>query len=585
MSLWSGLKNFFFKPKQRNYASVTSIGGVNSDWALSSISQDADVWQNNPAYRQRVRELFDTDPILKKYREQYVANVYGDEGIQCRLKVKEKADRTVYVDEEKTLHLERKQRLERITQWAEKRHGVRPAFRIGFECYSEEINRAKGKIKAGALDIYANQLIEAAWKDWQRAEYATVTGKITYGESRHQRGIAVARDGDFFIRLIRNPAKSAENPLNKYGFSLQLINSEWCDFNFNRPKSDGQNEIRMGVELNEWGKPIAYHFIKRSAADWQFSAPALGLFTAKMEHERIEAQDVIHYARFDYADSTRPASWCVAAIPNARALMKYVEAALIAARAGACQSGFLVSKINPEGGAMDPSLIPNPCELVGDIPTVPGMVKALPAGVEFVPNNPDNPNSEFSQFRKEAVRQIAASLPGGNYNSLANDSEGISYSTGRIFSLEEREIWKGLQRFDIDKAERPIFEAWLEMALITGAIPLPLAKYEKFNKAVFTGRRWPWVDPSKDATALETELKNLLTSWSRVFDEKGWDLEEVWIERAEEMMLAEQLGLTLPTWDAAPPQEAEDDEEETPPPGNGSAKKKKNGREVSLTVN
>jgi lambda family phage portal protein len=278
----------------------------------------------------------------------------------------------------------------------------------------------------------------------------------------------------------------------------------------------------------------------------------------------------------------------VSAIPVARHLSKYVEAAVVAARAGACQTGFLYSDLVPEGGAIDPSMVPDPCSFANEMALAPGVVKGLPWGIKYVANNPNNPNSQFGDFRKNNYRELAACVPGGNYNILANDSEGISYSTGRIFSLDDREQWKVLQRFDIDKAERPIFEAWLEMALATGAIPLPLAKLEKYKAAHFTGRRWPWVDPSKDAKALETELANFITSWTRIFDDRGEDLEEVWLERAEEMMLAESLGLKLPTFGEMPEQPAEGESEDGEGDAEGEEPKpngQTNGRHVTLSHN
>jgi lambda family phage portal protein len=572
-SFFGGL--FGRKNPVRSYGDLASQGGVNSDWSTNAQSQDSQIWQNNAKIRQRLRDLFDGTAFFRKYREQLISNVFGDCGIRLRMKIKEEADKVVYMEDEKNLHLANLERMERIADYAARKIGVQRT-----KSMFARFDRASGTVKAGALDLYANQLIERKWQEWQDAKYATMTGRFSYGEVRHLRMIAAARDGDFFIRLIRDPRPAKENSVNKFGFSLQLIHAEWCDYNFNRVRKGDQNEIRMGVELNEWQRPVAYHFIKRQPGDWQYAPPG-GFFMSQGEsHTRVPAEEIIHYARMDYADSTRPAGWGVAGIPVARHLSKYVEAAVIAARAGACQSGFFYSDVTPEGGGVDPAQLPNPCQFANEYAMAPGVIKGLPYGVKYQANNPNNPNSQFGPFRKDTYRELAACVPGGNYNILANDSEGISYSTGRIFSLDDREMWKVLQRFDIDKAERPIFVAWLEMALSTGELPLRLSRFQKYNKPVFTGRRWAWVDPSKD------ELKNLLTSWARIFDEKGEDLEEVWLERAEEAMLAEELNLKLPTFGEVAAMEPEDGEEpegeETPGAGKNG---KTNGRQVSLAVN
>jgi capsid protein len=137
-------------------------------------------------------------------------------------------------------------------------------------------------------------------------------------------------------------------------------------------------------------------------------------------------------------------------------------------------------------------------------------------------------------------------MPGADYNVIANDLENINFSAGRLGRLDTNEMWKLLQRFDIDTAEMPIFEAWLEMALATGAIPLPLAKFDKFNQPHFTGRRWAGVDPIKETQAAVLAIQNKLMSYTRWYDDNGWDLEEEWMQMAEEQMLAEELGIELP---------------------------------------
>lgn len=558
MSLFSRFKGLFSRtPKplaQRNYREAASVGGTNSDWEVNASTEDAQIWQNNYLLRQRCRSLFDTVPFFRKYKEELFANVAGENGITLRMKIKEESDRIVYTEDERNAVLFHQERMERIADWVAEKLGKPRTFRRTFESHNGA--RAKGTVKAGALDVYANQLIERKWQEWQRAEYATASGRFTYNEIRQLRLLSAARDGDCFIRLIKDPK------INKFGFSLQLIHAEWCDYNLNVNAQGGKNEIRMGVELSEWGKPVAYHFIKRRPGDWQYAPGSGFVMRAGHEHVRIPASEIIHYARCEYHDSVRPAPWAASVISISRDLAKYAAAAVTAARAGACQSGFLYSDIVPQGGTFDGAL-PDPREVFQSLDMAPGVITGLPYGVKYMPNNPNNPNSEFGPFRKEGIREQCAGLPGANYNIQANDLEGTSYSSGRIGSLDEREMWKLIQRFDIDKAERPIFEAFLEMSLITGEIPLPLKKLEKFNKPVFNGRRWQWVDPKSEAIALETELKNYLTSWSRIFADRGADLEEVWIERAEEQMLAEELGITLPTWDVMPA--AEDDEDESAP--------------------
>src|SRR5882757_7236239 len=206
----------------RAYKEVVGVGGINSDWALSGISEDSDVWQNIFGLRSRSRDLFRTDCYFQKYTEEMWANVFGAEGITCRLEVKETEDRVLYSPDEKFFLQGQTRRRQRLERYLERKLG------------------RQATIEVGDMDLYANTLIEKAWRDWKRREYCTLTGCLNYNEVCQIRLLSAARDGDFFIRHVRSPG------INKYGYSLQLINSEWCDFNLNT-KADNGNQIRMGI--------------------------------------------------------------------------------------------------------------------------------------------------------------------------------------------------------------------------------------------------------------------------------------------------------------------------------------------------
>ncbi len=529
---------------KRAYKEIVGIGGINSDWALSGISEDSDVWQNIFALRSRSRDLFRTDVYFKKYKEELWANVYGAEGITCRMEIKEQEDRVVYSAAEKSFLRAHERRRMRIANYLERRFGERKLEA-----------RQTAQVLTGDMDLYANNLIEKAWREWKRRDYCTVAGCLDYNEVCQIRLLSAARDGDFFLRHIRSPS------INKYGYALQLINSEWCDFALNTRAENG-NEIRMGIERDKWGRRVAYYFIKRSPMDWQFGIPGAQTGAPKT-YQRILAEEIIHYARYEDGDSTRPAPWSTSVIQKSRHLDKYEEAEVVAARVSACKLGFFTSNMVPEGG-----------EAMGDRPdptaeatmdAEPGSFTGLKWGIDFKEWNPEHPNGNFDLFRKGLLRAWCAGMPGANYNIIANDLEGVNYSSGRLGMLDERELWKLIQRFDIEIAERPIFENWLYMSLLTGAIPLPLGKFDKFNKPIFRGRRWAWVDPLKEVQSSALEVANKFTSRTRIIEDSDVDadFEQVLFELAEEEMLMEEFGMdSAPAIGKTTPQEKPDDTEE-----------------------
>jgi lambda family phage portal protein len=336
----------------------------------------------------------------------------------------------------------------------------------------------------------------------------------------------------------------------------------------------------MGIEYQQgtWGigKPVAYHFIKRQPNDWQWSRGGGITYVAGSTHDRVPAEEISHYARAVDADGTRPAPWVSSTITSSRQRDQAMIAETIAWRAAACKTGWLESNVVAEGGFVGDKL-PDPSSIRG-ITTEPGGIIGLPYGVTYKDSDPRHPNANVEEFRKASLRDGCAGMPGANYSTMANDYEAINFSAGRLQRLDTNETNMLLQEFDIAYAEQPIFEAWLEMALTTGAIPLPLAKLDKFNNKTFTGRRWQGVDDVKENTADALAVANKFTSRTRVCAGRGRDFEEVLFELAEEEMLISSFGLKTETTAENPTpaaQEDDDDEAEEEPEEEPKAPAKK----------
>lgn len=540
--------------EERGFAEMAGRGSSNIDWSPSLIGDDADLWLNAYLLTAKMRDMFKSNPTYIKYRELLWANIFGENGIMLRMKIKEEEDRVIHTPNEARALIAYEKRINRIREWAQKKVGrdieKYRAFKLAdaMERSSADaiINR-KATIQVGDPDIYANQLVEKAQARWQRAEFCDVRGRRNYHVLRQLRLINGVRDGDIFIRHIRDPK------LNEFGYSVQLISAEWCDRFYNDTLENG-NVVIMGIEyqMNSWGlgKPVAYYFIKRQPRDWQFTSLwagfGVGSYSRGINRARIDALDIIHYARPVDADATRPAPWAASTMLKGRQLDQYELAEVIAAREAACKTGFYYSDILPEGGAaqFDP---PDPTTGVSTEPLAPGEWRPLKYGIKAQSNDPKHPNGNFAQFRKGMGQSTSAGMPGGDYNVLFNDLENINFSAGRLGRLDTNEMSKLIQRFDIDCAERPIFEAWLEMSLITGAINLPLVKIEKFNRPIFQGRRWAQVDEVKAINSAALRIANKLSSRNRECAEEGIDFEENAIELAEEEMILEALGLDSAT--------------------------------------
>lgn len=379
----------------------------------------------------------------------------------------------------------------------------------------------------GAPDTLANRAIEAAWYRWQRMGNCEVTGQRSFVEVCRSLVMALARDGEFLVRRVQGPGAGP------FYFQLQVLDVARLDTTYNRAASGEGNAIIMGVEQNSYGKPVAYHI-------WSAAA---GLHVSRTR-ERVPAGEIYH--RFIPLEDgqTRGVPWMHAAMRRLNDLNGYREAAVIAARIGASKMGFFTT---PDGQPADG-------EKDGDgnfIQQVsPGEIGMAPVGTKFESFNPDYPHQQFDAFCKAALRGISSAI-GVSYNGLANDLEGVNFSSIRAGVLDEREEWMGIQGFFVSSFLTPIFEEWLTGALAWGLIrlpngtALPLLKFDKFSAHVWQGRRWAWVDPLKDINASVVAIENRLASPQQICAQSGRDIEDVLDDIAAFQALAAAKGVSL----------------------------------------
>lgn len=373
----------------------------------------------------------------------------------------------------------------------------------------------------GRFDEVANDKIEMAFWQWGRPGRCEVSGRLSWVDLQRLVLRCLARDGEVLVRKIRARA----------GLRLQIIEADVLDVEDNRRAANG-NDIRFGVELDSYRRPVAYHLLNHHPGDTTWMGDAAGQKT------RVPAEDIIHLFRPERPEQTRGLPWLVASMTRLKMLDGYAEAELMAARTGAAKMGFF-TKQTPDGWTG---------EIDGDgnlaMDASPGTIEELPPGVDFKSWDTNHPNSGYGEFVKNCLRGVATSL-GISYNTLASDLEGVNYSSIRAGLLEEREVWRSIQRFLIEHLCEPVFEEWLTLELLSGRLGLPFEKMWKFNAPEFRGRRWAWVDPKKDIEAAVMAVEHRHRSLRDVIAEGGGDIFDVLRTTKADEELAASLGITL----------------------------------------
>ena len=111
--------------------------------------------------------------------------------------------------------------------------------------------QVKAVDSVGKLDMTGNQATEDAFNSWAKLGNCTVDGKLSWIDAQKLAIETIARDGELFI--IKHRGNTFKD-----SFAIEFIEADQIDEKKNEKLADG-NEIRMGIELDKFRRPIAYH--------------------------------------------------------------------------------------------------------------------------------------------------------------------------------------------------------------------------------------------------------------------------------------------------------------------------------------
>jgi lambda family phage portal protein len=384
--------------------------------------------------------------------------------------------------------------------------------------------QSKVKFAGGLPNTAANKAIEAAWWARSRAGVCEVTGKLSLGALHRLIIRSLSRDGEALIRTVRGGQFG--------GGALQILDVDRLDELYNENLKGG-GSIKMGVELDSFSRPVAYHLLVNhpgEMGDWG---------GGERKHERVPADQIRHLFIADWPEQARGIPWMHAAMVRLWHLGGFEEAAVINARVGASKIATIET---PDGEP--PESMATGRDSAGNMlqDVEPGQYWTLPSGSTLGSFTPQFPDTAIGPFISACLRGAAAGL-GMAYHSLANDPGAVNYSTARVALLEERDMWTSMQQWYVDHFCQPDFEDWLRGAILTGKLP---QKYWDFRDAThFQAKTWKWVDPMKEVGAKIETINAHLTSHTRICAEDGLDFEEELDQMAADIALAKSKGIDL----------------------------------------
>jgi lambda family phage portal protein len=383
--------------------------------------------------------------------------------------------------------------------------------------------QAEVAFRNGDLRRNVNDAIEAAWRAFQEPTQFSADGRLSGADFQRQVIGNLLVDGEVLIRRRRGFP-------NRYGFALEMLDPDQLDETFTRAAGEGTNEVRYGVEMDGYGRPVAYHLLESHPSD---------LTSRGKRRVRVDAADILHRYLPGRPGQIRGVTAFAPVLVRLHMLDGFEEAALVAARMAATNPiVFTQDKETyaaPEDGAAQEDV---------EIEMEPGVSRLLPPGIGAEMLSPEHPTTTFTEFDKAMLRAIAGGL-GVAYTSLTQDLTDVNYSSIRAGLLAERDVWRGLQEWFACHILTPIYRDWLRHAQLANAVTLPTAEIPLWWAARFEGRGWSWVDPLNDVQAAELEIALGLNTRTALARERGRDYEAMARQLAEEQQIAREWGITV----------------------------------------
>jgi lambda family phage portal protein len=423
------------------------------------------------------------------------------------------------------------------------------------------------RLSGDEKDERRNAELLAGWNRWCRPDSCDVTGRLSFHGIEMAVTGALPESGEIGIRLVRKPMGRSRVPL-----SLELIESDQIDDEYTTLSDRPNHYWRMGVELNEWGRPTRYAILRKHPGDAEFANQPNG--TSK--HLFIDAADFIHVYLPERVGQTRGVPWFASVITTSWNLAKYEEAHWTRKRVQANSLGWIQTPEPETFGSTNADGTPALEDNKRLWNTEPGSYNfLLPGETAIAPDfGPDD--GQYEAVVRTLARRFAAGY-GCSYATLSRDFSDTNYSSSRLSILEDRDHWRVLQSVLIQQVHQRIFEEWLMAAALT-ELPMPMfsdvwTRPERYNAPHWQARAWSWVDPAKEMKAMElSRALQLQTHAEQIMEYTGNDFLSTISGIAKENEIKDRLGLSGAAAPAVTPSTPSDAASQTAAPSTPPAR-------------
>jgi len=296
-----------------------------------------------------------------------------------------------------------------------------------------------------------------------------------------------------------------------------------------------------GIVFDEFGSPAEYHVLK--------AHPGGATGAVGQDYDKVPAASVIHWFRADRPGQSRGLPDILPALPLFAQLRRYTLAVIAAAESAANIAIFMKTNAPAGGEAAE-------VEPMATMEFEPNMAVFGPEGWEPSQIRAEQPATTYGEFKHEILNEIARCL-NMPFNVAACNSSGYNYASGR---LDHQTYFKSI-RVEQAHVEAVVLDRILDAWMAEAVKVFGLGAIDSWP------HQWFWdghehVDPAKEATAQATRLASHTTTLAAEYARQGKDWETELRQRAKEVALTKELGLSqAEAQPKAPAPQTEDEED------------------------
>lgn len=329
-------------------------------------------------------------------------------------------------------------------------------------------------------DKFAREILKLH-KDWSRRP--EVTWQHDWPSAQRMLARSWFRDGEVFSQQLTG-AVPGLNHGTDVPYSLEMLECDYVPMDM----AAQQPVIQQGIEINAWGRPVAYHVHKADPNESQ------GCLRSQGQTKRLSADVMLHLKTATRIRQLRGVSVFASVLNRFDDLKDYEESERIAAKIAASMAAY-IKKGSPdqymesEGGD------------ARNLRMRPGMIfDDLRIGEEIGTIDTNRPNPNLETYRSGQLRAVAAGT-GPTYSSIARNYNGT-------YSAQRQELVEGWSTYGVLAAEftsriaRPVYESFLAAAVASGKLKVPAdVDRATLSDAIYLAPQMPWIDPKKEAEA------------------------------------------------------------------------------------